>query len=395
MWALLALAIVATEPSITGELLQPRTGFIMRGPMLRGEIMLSPVGASGCACVAWHVGIEGELVAQDAGCRTAQAGVPVGLLTDLGPIPPGIHWIRAYPSLHVGRRCTDPDTASAPMVEGSVVPGLVERQSEYAADRVTLLETRTPRTARFVPRGEAQRMSSIFTIWNVLDALMEEADPHNVVRVKYGYVKTTLVAEMLKIIDERGFTTVCEVGFNGGHSAAAFLAAREETVVHSFDLGVYPYSNTTSALLGAIYNRTTPRFFVHWGNSEATVPAFAASLAVRGASVRPCELILIDGGHSAAAVDADIRNFRRLAAERHALVFDDTPAETQWYSEAGNAVRAAKERGALRIVEAHRYGVDDTLENPPLRFPLFDDYAGGGLRADPWGYTRAQYAAQP
>ena len=47
---------------------------------------------------------------------------------------------------------------------------------------------------------------------------------------------------------------ICEVGFNAGHSAAAFLAANRDARVTSFDLAAHGHTEAAAAV-----RRDTPR----------------------------------------------------------------------------------------------------------------------------------------
>lgn len=194
---------------------------------------------------------------------------------------------------------------------------------------------------------------------------------------------------MLQLIEIHGFRTICEVGFNGGHSAAAYLAAHRDIIVHSFDLGHYPYSHSSASFLQSIYNRTAPhRLVMHWGSSQETVPAWSAE-----ADHALCDLVLIDGGHTAEAVAADISNFRPLVnrSAAHAVLFDDTPPNTTWYSDATRAVSDAVKSGVLGIVDAWAFTAAELTVNAPLRLPQGSHYNRTTLLADPWGCTLAVY----
>jgi hypothetical protein len=81
--------------------------------------------------------------------------------------------------------------------------------------------------------------------------------------------------------------TICEVGFNGGHSAAVFLsAAGRRAKMVSFDLSEFEYSETAQQLVGALY---PDQLRLIAGRSETTVPRFSKRHG------RACDLFSVDG----------------------------------------------------------------------------------------------------
>ena len=132
--------------------------------------------------------------------------------------------------------------------------------------------------------------------------------------------------------------TVCEVGFNAGHSAAVFLIANPNAHVISFDLGQFDYSIRNLKLLQELYPE---RFTYVLGDSAISVPAFAAQ--------HPhlkCDLIAIDGDHSERGALADIMNMAKLAACRNWVLVDDTG-----FKEVNSAWQRAKD---MRVVYQSR-----------------------------------------
>jgi predicted O-methyltransferase YrrM len=111
--------------------------------------------------------------------------------------------------------------------------------------------------------------------------------------------------------------TVCEVGFNGGHSALAFLTARTDVRVVSFELGQHPVSATSAAWLQRLFG--AERLRVIYGDSRETLPRELG----RGVE---CDLAFIDGGHTFDVASADILSFSLYARRRGAplrVVLDD------------------------------------------------------------------------
>lgn len=109
--------------------------------------------------------------------------------------------------------------------------------------------------------------------------------------------------------------TICEVGFNGGHSAAVFLAAagRRARMV-SFDLAEFDYSETAQRLVGAVFPDQL-RLVV--GRSDQTVPRFSKRHG------RACDLFSVDGDHSYEGTYRDISNAVGATRPGGTLILDD------------------------------------------------------------------------
>ncbi len=113
--------------------------------------------------------------------------------------------------------------------------------------------------------------------------------------------------------------TVCETGYNVGHSAFNYLTANPQLVVHSFDIGQYEWTLRSAQNMSMLFPN---RLFVHIGDSAVTVPKFLSE----NPSLR-CSLIIIDGGHNYPSAKLDIENFASVAAlENNAIVMDDYPS---------------------------------------------------------------------
>jgi len=111
--------------------------------------------------------------------------------------------------------------------------------------------------------------------------------------------------------------SICETGFNLGHSSFNYLTANRHAVVHSFDLGIHQYAHKMAAFM----RRQFPsRIYVHFGDSTQTVREFARS--------RPhqrCDFIYVDGGHTYTVAMADLLNLASMADVGNVIMFDDYP----------------------------------------------------------------------
>ena len=112
--------------------------------------------------------------------------------------------------------------------------------------------------------------------------------------------------------------TVCEIGFNAGHSAVSWLAANPDIFLYSFDLGYHKYTRPIAQYLKQRY---PGRFEIILGDSTKTLPKFIASHP----TVK-CDVMSIDGGHFYDIALHDFNNFRKMASARNLLHYDDYPS---------------------------------------------------------------------
>lgn len=113
--------------------------------------------------------------------------------------------------------------------------------------------------------------------------------------------------------------TICETGFNAGHSALIWLTANVDAEVYSFDMGEHEYAKKMAKHL---QNKYPGRLMVTWGDSTKTLPQFK-----RDHPEVNCDLIVVDGGHTVPVATADFSNLRNLASDTNIVVFDDYPSE--------------------------------------------------------------------
>ncbi|KAL3929057.1 MAG: hypothetical protein SGPRY_002120 [Prymnesium sp.] len=107
-------------------------------------------------------------------------------------------------------------------------------------------------------------------------------------------------------------STICEVGFNAGHSAVVLLSANPTARLEAFDTFSLSHSAASLRLVSRLFpGRVSP----HKGLSSDTVPAARLH--------RPCDLVIIDGRHHFEAVLQDFVNFRKHAHPGTLFVFDD------------------------------------------------------------------------
>ena len=207
--------------------------------------------------------------------------------------------------------------------------------------------------SRFAPKSYQQYISSVLTLWNLLDRNIEA---HlGLAGTPFGYMRLVqLEAYSNLVLGKDQHITYCEIGFNGGHGTVAMLLANPKLVAHSFELGLNgPYSFSAASLLSTYFGS---RFVFHEGSSWTTVPKFAATPAGN----HTCDVLLVDGDHSARGSFLDISNMQGLAKPGATLLIDDI------HDGPGVALRKAEARGLLNITSWNMYNRTQK-ENPCIR----------------------------
>ncbi|ESN98381.1 hypothetical protein HELRODRAFT_192900 [Helobdella robusta] len=127
--------------------------------------------------------------------------------------------------------------------------------------------------------------------------------------------------------------TICETGFNYGHSSFNFLTSNLKASVYSFDLGSHKYARKMAELLPGLLNLKGlqgERLTVRFGDSTVEVPK-----AISEGKLPLCDLMFVDGGHTYPIARADLLNFARHSNEDNLIIFDDYP--TDWGKAIGRA----------------------------------------------------------
>jgi len=111
--------------------------------------------------------------------------------------------------------------------------------------------------------------------------------------------------------------TVCETGFNGGHSALALMYGSRTSKLISFDFMDKTFHPAVQKSFVESFGKERIQSFVA-GDSTQTLPAFIQS----NGAVK-CNIISIDGGHTLEVAGKDIDNFYQMADCNHMLLMDD------------------------------------------------------------------------
>ena len=172
---------------------------------------------------------------------------------------------------------------------------------------------------RFVAGSVNESLTATFAFWNLLDAQMHQIAPEQ--NYQTGYVRELQLRRMVNLARDPKVRTYCEIGMNGGHSAAAMLFANPRLVVHTFDLMGWKYSEPNAATLKTMFG---PRLQLHPGDSTKTVPEWTR------ANPGTCDLVFVDGDHSQQGAHKDFVNMRYAAAPGALGVADDIVRAPSW-----------------------------------------------------------------
>ena len=115
---------------------------------------------------------------------------------------------------------------------------------------------------------------------------------------------------------------ICEVGFNGGHSALAMLLASSGSSMVSFDLMSKSYTPACHRLVRLAFPQ---RHILIEGPSNLSIPRY-----VLGNLHIKCDLIFIDGGHAEEEALSDLLHMSMLAADRALVVMDDVGCKSNF-----------------------------------------------------------------
>lgn len=121
-----------------------------------------------------------------------------------------------------------------------------------------------------------------------------------------------------KLADDMKVRNICEVGFNAGHSSLNFLISNPNATLLVFDIFEHHYVSAAVRSLKDLFSER--KITVVAGDSTKSIPDFTS---VRDPSFQ-CQLTFIDGGHTRAVFEADLRHMKQLADPAfHVVVVDD------------------------------------------------------------------------
>ena len=173
-----------------------------------------------------------------------------------------------------------------------------------------------------LPRGDRALIAISHAVlsWMMFSSLGADSDGYVRIESMSSMTQAWWLAEQAASASVR---KICEVGFNGGHSALAMLlSASSSSKMLSFDLMSKSYTPACHRLIRAVFPR---RHILIEGSSNVTVPRFVlANLHSK------CDLIFIDGGHAEEEALADLLHMSMLATERTLVVMDDVGCRSRF-----------------------------------------------------------------
>lgn len=115
---------------------------------------------------------------------------------------------------------------------------------------------------------------------------------------------------------------VCEIGFNGGHSAMMFSILFDGNIdITSFDLCLDRRCDIGRSEILARYPNV--KLEIVRGDSTIAVPNYASKNPYT-----KCDFISVDGGHFGNVPRIDLQSMKALANMNHLLVFDDVDSSS-------------------------------------------------------------------
>lgn len=161
-----------------------------------------------------------------------------------------------------------------------------------------------------------------------------------------GHIRQEQATYYAKVARLPFVETVCEIGFNGGHSTAMWLSTKNNIRLFSFDIGDHHYMHNA---LQFINFKFPGRLNLTLGNSLTTVPEFV--------SHNPglvCDLLHVDGGHMGDVPARDLVNMRGLAGSHSIVVMDDINCQMDFCLDPQKAWDHAKATGLIEELDCAR-----------------------------------------
>jgi precorrin-6B methylase 2 len=141
--------------------------------------------------------------------------------------------------------------------------------------------------------------------------------------------------------------TICEVGFNAGHSALLWLHANPKAEVIMFDIFTHNYSAKGEAFLrNYTALNAAERLVIHKGDSNSTLRSFHSAHPMK-----KCDVISVDGAHGYEDVIQDFRGMKKMADQQwHVGLVDDTPCPKAYCVDA--PIKKLVSRGVIKLLKA-------------------------------------------
>jgi predicted O-methyltransferase YrrM len=122
-------------------------------------------------------------------------------------------------------------------------------------------------------------------------------------------------------IGQQAGPTICEIGFNAGHSTMLMLLGREKTPLKYtiFDIGQHPYTRPCYEYIKSKFPHV--KFEYIEGDSTIIMPEW---VILNPESIGQYDLVHVDGGHSEECISNDMKNADILVKSGGTIIIDDT-----------------------------------------------------------------------
>ena len=160
--------------------------------------------------------------------------------------------------------------------------------------------------------NELRSIGDLHSVYTNLSCVCPNARVSGIASVRTG---TKQVLSYVQLAREA--SQVCEVGFNCGHSTAAFLEASSAVRVRNFDLPDPRWGEQAYKFFRRRYLRN--RLHIIEGDSSKTIPSFVSAKP----HAHRCDLLVVDGLHT---YEGSLRGLIRMipmAQCNATVVFDD------------------------------------------------------------------------
>jgi len=112
---------------------------------------------------------------------------------------------------------------------------------------------------------------------------------------------------------------ICEIGFNGGHSAMLLLLAGNISNFTIFDIGYHSYTKPTFEYIQSKF--TDVKFEYIEGDSTINIPEW---INKDKELMYTYDVVHVDGGHSEHCISNDMKNADLLVKKNGIVIIDDT-----------------------------------------------------------------------
>ncbi|ESO00861.1 hypothetical protein HELRODRAFT_175356 [Helobdella robusta] len=186
-----------------------------------------------------------------------------------------------------------------------------------------------------------------------LPAFREETKKHGTVGDEHLVMFLSEQLALHYLAGKKVFKSVCETGFNYGHSSFNFITARPDSKILSFDIGLHSHTLEIMAYFKKTY---LGRFTGIIGDSRFTLPKF-----VTDHPDYKCNLFFLDGSNTYEVVLSDLKSFSKISDEENIIIFDGYPTKDNSSVETlGKAWEQAKSDEVIAELMRCRKGRDAT-----------------------------------